>query len=133
MLGAYGVAVGASCAVALGLGQAVKRGLFPKFVAPLVPYTAVSSAGMLNVVVMRSNEISEGVAVTDQHGDPLGVSKKAGLMGVSMSAASRAVWSIPALMIPPITMGLLRRNARFGLAFSVPSSPHSAAPPDSPR
>jgi hypothetical protein len=34
-------------------------------------------------------------------------------MGVSLSAVSRAVWSIPALVIPPITMALLKRNAKF--------------------
>lgn len=110
---AYGAAVGASCGVAVGMSQAVKRGLFPKFVAPLVPYTAVASAGMLNVFVMRWNEVSEGVAIQDEQGRTLGISKKAGLMGVSMSAVSRAVWSIPALVIPPVSMALLKRNARF--------------------
>jgi hypothetical protein len=39
-----------------------------QFVAPVIPYTAVASAGMLNVFVMRWNEVSEGVAITDKDG-----------------------------------------------------------------
>jgi tricarboxylate carrier len=105
---AYGAAVGASCSIAVGMGQLVKRGLVPRALSHVVPYTAVASAGVVNVFVMRANEISEGVTVSGADGTPLGVSKKAGLLGVSLSGVSRAVWSIPALVIPPLVMGGLK-------------------------
>lgn len=105
---AYGAAVGASCSIAVGMGQLVKRGLVPKALSHVVPYTAVASAGVVNVFVMRANEVSEGVTVSSADGTALGVSKKAGLLGVSLSAVSRAVWSIPALVIPPLVMGGLK-------------------------
>ena len=110
---AYAVAVTASSSIAVGLSQLVKRGIVPSMFRHVVPYTAVASAGMANVFVMRYNEISEGVMVQDEHGKDMGVSQIAGKMGVSLSAVSRAVWSIPALVIPPITMALLKRNAKF--------------------
>ena len=110
---AYGAAVTASCSIAVGLGQLVKRGVFPKSVAALVPYTAVASAGVANVFVMRWNEVSEGVVVKDKNGTELGVSQKAGLLGVSLSAVSRAIWSIPALVIPPVVMNTLKKNPAF--------------------
>jgi tricarboxylate carrier len=108
---AYGTAVTASCSIAVGLGQLVKRGVFPKSVASMVPYTAVASAGVANVFVMRWNEVSEGVVVKDKSGRELGVSQRAGLIGVSLSAVSRAVWSIPALVIPPVVMNTLKSRS----------------------
>ena len=64
-----------------------------------MPYTAVASAGVANVFVMRLNEVQQGVAVMDEDGNKLGISKKAGMLGVSLSAVSRAVWSIPCLVV----------------------------------
>lgn len=113
---AYGAAVTASCSIAVGLGQLVKRGLVPRAVAHVAPYTAVASAGVVNVFVMRWNEVSEGVVVKDAAGTELGVSRSAGLLGVSLSAVSRAVWSIPALVVPPVVMSVLRRSPAFARA-----------------
>ncbi len=108
---AYATAVTASCSIAVGLGQLVKKGIFPKSVASLVPYTAVASAGVANVFVMRWNEVSEGVVVKDKFGSELGVSQQAGKIGVSLSAVSRAIWSIPALVIPPFVMNTLKSKS----------------------
>jgi hypothetical protein len=52
--------------------------------------------------------LQTGVVVKSADGSELGVSKKAGMMGVSLSALSRAIWSIPALVIPPLVMGGLK-------------------------
>ena len=110
LLTAYGSAVVASCSVALGLSECVKRGIFPRFVARFVPFTAVSSAGALNVFVMRWNEVSNGVQVYDENDKRLGVSKKAGLLGVSLTALSRVVWNFPALGIPPVVLSLVTKK-----------------------
>jgi len=106
---AYSVAVGSSCSLAVGLTQLVKRGYIPGMFRHVVPYTAVASAGVANVLVMRYNEISQGVMVQDKYGEDLGVSQKAGFMGVSLTAVSRAVWSVPALVVPPVMTGVLKK------------------------
>lgn len=40
-------------------------GALPKAAALVAPYVAVASAGIVNVFVMRWNEIEKGVKVTD--------------------------------------------------------------------
>ena len=68
MVQSYFLAVGASCGVALGLNSIVPR---LKRVSPntkmllgrLVPFAAVASAGVLNVFLMRGEEIRKGIDV----------------------------------------------------------------------
>lgn len=110
---AYAAAVTTSCSIAVGMTQLVKKGLVPSAFRHIVPYSAVASAGIANVFVMRWNEISQGITVQDKNGNDLGVSKQAGLISVSLAGASRAIWNIPCLMVPAFTMAMLKRNPKF--------------------
>ena len=75
---AYGLAVAASCGIAVGAGKLVASG--PPWVKRLgiaVPYAAVVSAGAANVAFTRMPEITDGVPITAPDGTKLGVSKLA--------------------------------------------------------
>jgi hypothetical protein len=58
-----------------------------------VPYTAVSSASIANVFLMRGNEIRQGIEVKDKDDNVVGKSKIAGKQAVTKVAISRAVTS----------------------------------------
>merc|ERR1711916_224047 len=97
---AYTAACTSSVAIALAGNEIVKRSSHLKpalrtFIRLSVPYTAVATAGVVNVVSMRYSGVQRGIAVTDADGNVLGDSKVAGKMAVQQEAASRAVLSFP--------------------------------------
>ena len=100
----YAAAVTASCGVALGLNNLVPR---LKNISPhsklilgrLVPFAAVVSAGIVNVFLMRGNEIRKGISVFDSNGDEVGKSKKAAFMAVGETALSRVINATPTMVI----------------------------------
>ena len=75
-----------------------------------MPFAAVVSAGVVNVFLMRAEEIIHGIYVTDNEGTILGTSKKAGLLAVSETAASRALNATPVMAIPPLLLLRLQRT-----------------------
>lgn len=52
-------------------------------IARSVPFTAVASAGTINVFLMRQKELSDGIKVEDSNGTCLGYSSKAGLKAIT--------------------------------------------------
>ncbi|KAI1073848.1 Tricarboxylate/iron carrier [Whalleya microplaca] len=143
----YFLAVGASCSVAVGLNSLVPR---LRRVSPatkavlgrLVPFAAVASAGMLNVFLMRGEEMRTGIdvypvlseadkaalaAAGKAEGEvaSLGKSRKAATLAVSETALSRALNSSPIMVVPPlILMRLqrtewLRKNPRYTLPVNL--------------
>ena len=121
----YGIAVSASCSVALGL-----NGLVPRLkvsegtrnvLKRLVPFAAVASAGALNTYLMRRGEIQAGIDVRPVLSDEekkqlqaegkserdvpsLGKSKKAAQIAVMETAASRVINSSPVMIIPALLL-----------------------------
>ncbi|KAH9994064.1 Tricarboxylate/iron carrier [Xylariaceae sp. FL0662B] len=140
----YFLAVGASCSVAVGLNSLVPR---LRRVSPatkavlgrLVPFAAVASAGMLNVFLMRSEEMRTGIdvypvlssaaAAEAKAGDgevaSLGKSRKAARLAVGETALSRAFNSSPIMVVPPLILmrlqrtDWLRRNPRYTLPVNL--------------
>jgi len=119
-----------SCSIALGLNALVPRlrRLQPTtrtILTRLVPFAAVVSAGVVNVFLMRSEEIYHGIQVIDDEGTILGTSKKAGLLAVSETAASRALNATPVMAIPPLIlyklqqMEWLKRRPRLTLPVNL--------------
>ena len=119
----YFAAVTASCTVALGLNAIVPR---LKRVSPttktilgrLVPFVAVAAAGVLNVFLMRGEEIRKGIDVfpvqteqeiqerekTGQEVQSLGKSRKAATLAVGETAISRVMNATPIMVIPPLVL-----------------------------
>ncbi|RLV89440.1 putative mitochondrial transport protein FSF1 [Spathaspora sp. JA1] len=110
----YSMAVTASCSVALGLNSIVPRlkcGPNLKTVlGRLVPFAAVVSAGVVNVFLMRSEELKKGISVFDQSGDEIGTSKKAAWYAVGETAASRVINATPIMVIPPLILMRLQKT-----------------------
>jgi len=117
ILESYAAAVSISCGVALGMRQAVDKLLVStphivkNSIRMFIPFTSVSLAGVANVYIMRRNEMKEGIQVTDDEGNPLGLSPKAGKRAVAQVALSRVLTSLPALVFPPVVMSALDKTA----------------------
>ncbi|KAG9600798.1 sideroflexin-5, partial [Aureobasidium melanogenum] len=129
MVQSYFLAVGASCGVALGLNSIVPR---LKRVSPntkmllgrLVPFAAVASAGVLNVFLMRGEEIRMGIDVfpteteaqklkREEAGQPLeslGKSRKAATLAVGETAISRVINATPIMVLPPLLLVRLQKT-----------------------
>jgi hypothetical protein len=121
--------VTASCGVALGLNALVPRlkSLSPNakmLAGRLVPFAAVASAGVLNVFLMRGEEIRQGIDVfpvlTDKERHKvdtgelevksLGRSKKAATLAVAETAISRVLNATPVMALPPLLLVRLQKT-----------------------
>ncbi|SCU78398.1 LAMI_0A04500g1_1 [Lachancea mirantina] len=115
----YSMAVTASCGVAVGLNKLVPRlknvSAGTKLVlGRLVPFAAVVSAGIINVFLMRGDEIRKGISVFDEEGNEVGKSKKAAFLAVGETALSRVINATPIMVIPPLLLVRLQRGILKG-------------------
>lgn len=146
----YLLAVSSSCGVALGLNSLVPRlkkvSLSTRLVlGRLVPFAAVVTAGVVNVGVMRAQEILGGIDVYPHlpkwsppaHGIPenadeltpttsLGKSRYCAALAVGQTAFSRVLNATPIMVIPPLLLiglqkkwKLLNRNPKAVLPVNV--------------
>ena len=90
----------------------------------LVPFAAVASAGALNVFLMRGEEIRQGIDVypvlseedkklregQGEEVQSLGKSRKAAILAVGETAASRVLNSTPVMGLPPLVLVRLQRT-----------------------
>lgn len=111
-------AVTSAVSIAVGLNVLVKNAsnLSPAkrmFIQRFIPFPAVASASVCNVVLMRLKELSTGIEVTTKDGTVVGVSKIAAKKALKETAATRAVLPAPILIIPPIIMSMLERTKWF--------------------
>ncbi|CEL97120.1 unnamed protein product [Vitrella brassicaformis CCMP3155] len=110
---AYGSATAVSVSLAVGLNEGLKRAtLSPGMRTVLqrvVPFTAVAGAGVFNAVLMRSNELIEGIPVEDSSGRTLGKSRLAARHALTQVAISRIVLPAPVLILPPPLIALALR------------------------
>lgn len=111
----YSMAVTASCSVALGLKGLVPRlkSLQPNtrmILGRLVPFAAVVSAGVVNVFLMRMEEIKKGIHVFNKEGEEVGTSQNAAICAVSETAASRVINATPTMVIPPLILVKLQKS-----------------------
>ncbi|KAL4766032.1 sideroflexin family transporter [Aspergillus foveolatus] len=133
MAKSYLMAVSASCSVALGLNALVPR---LKNVSPntklilgrLVPFAAVSSASALNVFLMRSEEIRQGIdvyPVPEKEGEPvqsLGRSKVAAKIAVGETAISRVLNATPIMVVPPLILVQLEKRKLLSPRMVLPAN-----------
>ncbi|OEJ82993.1 putative mitochondrial transport protein FSF1 [Hanseniaspora osmophila] len=120
----YTAAVTASCGVAVGLNKLIPKlkNLSPNtklILGRLVPFAAVVSAGIVNVFLMRGEEIRKGINVFDENGDQVGVSKKAAVVAVGETAASRVINATPIMVVPPLLMVRLQKTILKNKSFMV--------------
>ena len=124
----YFAAVSASCTVAIGLNALVPRlKVSPNtrmVMGRLVPFAAVAVAGVLNVFLMRGEEIRQGIDVFPKQTEEekaereksglevksLGKSKKAATLAVGETAISRVLNATPIMVLPPLVLVRLQRT-----------------------
>ncbi|KAG5360509.1 putative mitochondrial transport protein [Yarrowia sp. B02] len=111
----YFMAVTASCSVALGLNALVPRlKVSPAtrtVLGRLVPFAAVVSAGVVNVFLMRGEELRRGIAVYNpENNEKVGDSKKAAFYAVGETALSRVINAAPVMAIPPLILVKLQKT-----------------------
>ncbi|KAJ4938981.1 hypothetical protein JOQ06_028444 [Pogonophryne albipinna] len=75
-----------------------------------IPFPAVATANVCNVVLMRHSELSEGISVLDDNGNVVGTSKVAAKHALLETALTRVVMPMPILMLPPIIMAALENT-----------------------
>ncbi|XP_073775752.1 sideroflexin-5a isoform X6 [Danio rerio] len=74
-----------------------------------IPFPAVASANVCNVLLMRHTELSEGISVLDDKGNVVGTSKLAARHALIETSLTRVVLPMPVLLLPPLVMSLLER------------------------
>lgn len=116
LLKSYGIAVASSVSIALGLKPLISnmRGVRPQaklVLMRLIPFAAVVTAGLVNVGVMRSQEILRGITVHDvETNEDLGVSRRAAVRAVGETALSRAINATPIMVVPAMTLLRLQQG-----------------------
>ncbi|KAM8915779.1 sideroflexin-5a isoform 1-T1 [Spinachia spinachia] len=107
-------AVTSAVSIAVGLNVLIQRArrLGPTtrlLVQRFIPFPAVATANVCNVVLMRHSELSEGISVLDDNGNVVGASKVAARLALLETALTRAVLPVPILILPPIIMSVLEK------------------------
>ncbi|ODV58836.1 Fsf1p [Ascoidea rubescens DSM 1968] len=112
----YFLAVSASCSVALGLNSIVPRlknvsQNTKTILGRLVPFAAVISAGIVNVVLMRGEELRKGISIFNkENNEEVGISKIAAKYAVGETALSRVINATPIMVIPPLILVKLQNG-----------------------
>jgi hypothetical protein len=141
----YGVATGVACGMSYGLGRVVQRlqssvgggggggggggaaaapqPLGLKLLTRGLPWLAVATAGVANVLAMRYKEGLEGITVYDEAGNAMGTSVAAGRACLTQVALTRAALPVPILLIPPFVLDGIRAYTPLGplMARSLPA------------
>ncbi|XP_006021342.1 sideroflexin-2 isoform X3 [Alligator sinensis] len=104
---AYVTATSTALATAVGLNLYTKRA--PPLVARWVPFAAVAAANCVNIPMMRQQELINGIAVTDENNNELGLSRRAAAKGITQVVISRIAMAAPGMIILPIIMEQLEK------------------------
>lgn len=105
---AYVSATTSSLVAALGYKALMEKRASP-FFQRYVPFIAVCIANWVNIPLMRQNEISQGIDVSDSNGNIVGKSRLAAVKGISQVVVSRIVICAPGMLILPIIMERLEK------------------------
>uniref|UniRef100_A0A3Q3Q3K7 Sidoreflexin n=1 Tax=Monopterus albus TaxID=43700 RepID=A0A3Q3Q3K7_MONAL len=110
----YFGAVTSAVSIAVGLNVLIQKAsrLSPNtrlLVQRFVPFPAVASANVCNVVLMRHSELSEGISVLDNNGNVVGTSRVAARHALLETALTRVVLPMPILILPPMIMAVVEK------------------------
>ncbi|XP_071372060.1 sideroflexin-5a isoform X2 [Centroberyx affinis] len=108
-------AVTSAVSIAVGLNVLIQKAsrFSPTtrlLVQRFIPFPAVATANVCNVVLMRHSELSEGISVLDDNGNVVGTSKVAARHALLETALTRVVLPMPILVLPPIIMAVLENR-----------------------
>ncbi|XP_034015869.1 sideroflexin-5a isoform X3 [Thalassophryne amazonica] len=107
-------AVTTAVSIAVGLNVLIQKAnhfspATKLLVQRFIPFPAVASANVCNVVLMRHTELSEGISVLDNNGNVVGTSKVAAKHALLETAMTRVVMPVPIVVLPPVIMAALEK------------------------
>ncbi|XP_075260327.1 sideroflexin-1-like isoform X2 [Convolutriloba macropyga] len=91
----YICATGGALTTALGLNSLVKN--LPPLAGRLVPFAAIAAANCVNIPMMRSRELVEGIPVFSESGERIGDSVSAAKKAIPMVVVSRILMAVPGM------------------------------------
>lgn len=114
IIGYFG-AVTSAVSIAVGLSFLIKKAnrftpATKMLIQRFVPFPAVATASTCNVILMRNNELSEGIEVFDANNKNVGTSLVAAKKALFETAITRMFLPAPILLIPPIVMSFLEKT-----------------------
>nr|XP_054765652.1 sideroflexin-1-like [Lytechinus pictus] len=103
----YVLATTGAVGTAIGLNMLVKSA--PAIIGRMVPFAAVAAANCINIPMMRSAELSNGIRSL-ANGNRVGNSKKAAKSAITQVVISRICMAMPGMLIPPFIMNQLDKG-----------------------
>ncbi|XP_030841332.1 sideroflexin-1 [Strongylocentrotus purpuratus] len=104
----YALATVGAVGSAIGLNSLVKSA--PPIIGRMVPFAAVCAANCINIPMMRSAELANGIPVFDENGHRLGNSKKAAKSAITQVVISRIFMAMPGMLLPAFVMNKLDKG-----------------------
>ncbi|CAO4363907.1 unnamed protein product [Caenorhabditis nigoni] len=111
LLLSYLCATGGAMSAALALNAMVKNK--NSVAARLVPFAAVAMANCINIPMIRSNEVTEGLELRDERGELVGRSRKMAILSIAQVTMSRIFMAMPDMVMTPIIMNRITRTAYY--------------------
>ncbi|CAG2100783.1 unnamed protein product [Medioppia subpectinata] len=124
LLTAYSLATSGALVTALSLNHLAKKA--PPLVGRFVPFLAgelsvisdndnndcllVAAANCVNIPLMRSTELKDGLVVCDENGVEIGKSRIAAKLAIAQVVVSRIAMAAPGMTLPPILMNSLEKR-----------------------
>ena len=106
---AYLSATGTAVAVSYKLSQIAKRSSYP-LASKFVPFFAVCAGNIVNVPLMRQQDLLKGITVNDTGGKILGESRLLGCMCLMQVVATRISAAIPIMVFPTLAMSAIQKQ-----------------------
>jgi hypothetical protein len=105
----YAMAVTSGLALTFG-GQVMLRNSSNPLLKRYAPFGAVAAAGCLNTAFVRQHEVEQGIMVTDDDGNPLGLSKIAAKKAIAETCVTRALIPTGSFLLAPFLYNIISRK-----------------------
>ncbi|VDM97155.1 unnamed protein product [Thelazia callipaeda] len=111
LLSSYICATGGAVTAALGLNSLVKS--MSPLIGRFVPFCAVAVANAINIPLMRSKELFDGIVIVDEKGKEVGTSKKVAGIAIMNVTISRIAMATPSFLCIPVLMNKIVKKAWY--------------------
>eukprot|EP00096_Caligus_rogercresseyi_P004957 TRINITY_DN1965_c0_g1_i3.p1 TRINITY_DN1965_c0_g1~~TRINITY_DN1965_c0_g1_i3.p1 ORF type:complete len:319 (-),score=71.45 TRINITY_DN1965_c0_g1_i3:55-1011(-) len=109
---AYALATSSALGTALGLNSLIGPRSHP-LIKRFVPFAAVAAANCVNIPLMRSMELAEGIELRDSQGSTVAKSSYAAGIGIACVVLSRVTMAAPGMIIVPLVMENMEKKEWF--------------------